>query len=151
VGVVETFGTVIGHQDDQALADQLATLRSEDRVVYLRIPRHELGRRRFKVAGSDGLEYGIALSRDTALGDGCVLQLDAGRAVVVVAEEESRLALRATTIEGGIQLGFHAGHLHWRVRMADDGMTVLLEAPVEDYLARIRTYLDDGSIEVLRA
>ncbi|GAA2225510.1 hypothetical protein N1031_04515 [Herbiconiux moechotypicola] len=146
---METFHAIVGHHSDEAVHDRLHELEHAGRVVTLVVPTKELGRRRFKATGSDGLEYGIALPRDQELRDGSVLLFEADRAVVVEAEEGETLLLRPTGLEGAIQLGWHAGHLHWRVRMEGDTMTVLLDAPREEYEVRIASWLESGAIEVV--
>ncbi len=146
---MHTFSQIVGHHSDEAIHDRLHELDDAGRVVRLVVPAKELGRRRFKVTGSDGQEYGIALGRDTELRNGSVLSMDDERAFVVEALESETLTLRPTSLEGAIQLGWHAGHLHWRVRMQDDTMTVLLDAPRNDYLVRIASWLDRGAIEVV--
>jgi urease accessory protein len=113
------------------------------------VPEAHLGRRRFKVVGSDGQEYGLALPRSVQLSDGAVLALDASRAVVVEAAQRPTLRLCPTSTEGALQLGFHAGHLHWRVTLGSDELAVALEGPPDEYLDRIRPWLDSGAIKVL--
>ena len=140
---------VVGHRSDDDVHDRLHDLEHRGLVVRLVLPTAELGRRRFKVTGSDGREYGVALDREAALRDGSVLRLDGDGAVVVEVEEPATLTVRATSLEGALQLGWHAGHLHWRVRMEDDLLVVLLDGPVEDHLARIRPWLDRGAVEVV--
>lgn len=143
------LGEIVGHRSDDAVHDRLHDLDHRGLVVRLVVPTAELGRRRFKVTGSDGEEYGVALDRDAVLRDGSVLRLDDDGAVVVEAEEPATLTLRATSREGAIQLGWHAGHLHWRVRMEGDVLVVLLDGPAPDYLARIRPWLERGAVEVV--
>lgn len=146
---METFREVVGHHADEALHDRLHRIERAGGVVRLSVATRDLGRRRFRVTGSDGKDYGIALSRDEQLRSGTVLYIDESRAVVVEADEGEKLVFQAETLEGGIQLGWHAGHLHWRVRMEGSQMTVLLDAPAEDYLARIRGWVADGHIRVV--
>lgn len=145
---METFRAIVGHHADESIHDRLHALETAGRLVLLVVPAKELGRRRFKATGSDGREYGIALERSVSLRDGSVLALDDERAVVIEADEGATLELRAVTLEGGIQLGWHAGHLHWRVRMTDDRMTVLLDAPRDEVLVRIAPWIEAGAIEV---
>jgi urease accessory protein len=146
---VQVLSEVVGHHTDEELHDRLHELDGRGLVVRLVLPTAELGRRRFKATGSDGEEYGVALGRDAVLRDGSVLRLDEAGAVVVEVEEPALLELRATSLEGAVQLGWHAGHLHWRVRMAGDRVDVLLDGPREDYLARIRPWLENGAVEVV--
>lgn len=148
---METFRTVVGHSSDEDIRARLHGLEAEEAVVYLSVAPSDLGRRRFKVGGSDGAEYGVALSSGDALRDGSVLILDDTRAVVVAMEDELTLTLRATSTQGGIQLGWHAGHLHWRVRFAGDDLIVILDAPADEYLDRIRDHISEGSIEVVES
>jgi len=145
---METFHEVVGHHSDDALHDLLHELDHDGKVARLRIATKELGRRRFKAVDQDGVEYVVALSRGDELRDGSVLFVSADRAVVVEAEDGETLVLRATSLAGGIQLGWHAGHLHWRVRMDGDSTTVLLDAPREEYLVRIAPWIESGAIEV---
>jgi len=148
---VETFRTIVGDSDDENVRGRLRELGSGNAVVYLIVPRSDLGRRRFKVKGSDGAEYGVALSGNEVLHDGSVLFLEATRAVVAKLEDEQTLTLRARSVQGGIQLGWHAGHLHWRVRFDGDDLVVLLDAPAEEYLHRIEKQISEGGIEVLES
>ncbi len=145
---MESFRTVIGHRDDAELRDLLSEQHHRSQVVYLRVPAKELGRRRFRVLDQHGVEYGVALPRDVELRDGSVLEISERRAVVVHALESERLLLRATSAAGGIQLGWHAGHLHWRVRASDDQLTVLLDGPRDEYLRRIAQHIGAGIVEV---
>ncbi|GAA3509339.1 hypothetical protein [Dietzia aurantiaca] len=146
---METFRTLIGHRLDAEI--KRSVLRHEDagRVVRLSVPQAELGRKRFKVVDQNGNHYGIALPRNLTLQNGSVLDLSSSRAVVIETTDTEQLHLRARDAEGGIQLGWHAGHLHWKVRMAGRYVTVLLDGPREDYLVRIGQFLDAGLIEVV--
>ena len=144
---METFHAIVGHHSDEAIHDELHRREHDGTLVTLVVATADLGRRRFKVVGSDGSTYGVALSRDEVLRDGSVLALDDTRAIVIEAEEGETLTLRAATLAGGIQLGWHAGHLHWRVRMDGDTMTVLLDAPADEYLVRIAPWLESADIE----
>lgn len=144
---METFHSIVGHHSDAAIHDELHRRQRDGTLVTLSVRTADLGRRRFKAVGSDGNTYGVALSRDDVLRDGSVLVLDDVRAVVIEGDEGETLALRAATLTGGIQLGWHAGHLHWRVRMEGDTMTVLLDGPADEYLVRIAPWLETGDIE----
>ncbi len=72
----------------------------------------------------------IALPRDQKLFDGAVLLLDADRALVVRVDRQHWLQLQPRSLADAIELGYHAGNLHWRVRFADEALLVALEAPV---------------------
>ncbi|MBB1043330.1 MULTISPECIES: urease accessory protein UreE [unclassified Dietzia] len=148
---MDTFRTLVGHRLEADIHNALSHHEYSGRVVRLIVPQSELGRKRFKAVDQDGIEYGIALPRDVTLRDGSVLELTDRRAVVVEARETEQLHLRALDAEGGIQLGWHAGHLHWKVRMAGQYMTVLLDGPRDDYLVRIEHLLHSGVIEVVES
>lgn len=146
---MKTFRAVLGHRFDENLQKSLLQHEDAGRVIRLQVPEKELGRRRFKAADQHGVEYGVALSREVRLENGAVLELTPERAVVVEAWESEQLELRAVDAEGGVQLGWHAGHLHWRIRTSGDRMTVLLDAPREEYLKRISGCVEQGLIEVV--
>ena len=146
---METFRTLIGHRFDAGIQEKLLPHEDAGRIVRLKVPQAELGRRRFKAVDQDGTEYGIALPRTVSLRNGSVLELTGRRAVVIEAQDTEQLHLRARDAEGGIQLGWHAGHLHWRIRTSGRYVTVLLDGPREDYLVRIEQFLDSGLIEVI--
>jgi urease accessory protein len=147
---METFHGIVGHHSDEAIHDRLHALDAQGRVARIAVSKASMGRRRFRAFDSNGVEYGIALARTDLLRDGSVLFIDDERAVVIEGDDGETLDVRALTTQGAIQLGWHAGHLHWRVRFgADDIMTVLLDGPRDDYEARIREWLDNGSMEIV--
>jgi len=100
------------------------------------------------VTSDAGTEYAIALSRDATLADGAVLLLDDDRAVVVRAGAPQTLTLRAVDTAAALRLGFLAGHLHWKVDQHHDTLVVRLEAPRDDYTARIADLLASGRVEI---
>ena len=51
--------------------------------------------------------------------------------------QERWLRLQPRSIADAIELGYHAGNLYWRVRFAGEALLVAIEAPMDDYLARI--------------
>jgi urease accessory protein len=54
--------------------------------------------------------------------------------------------LQPRAIADAIELGYHAGNLHWRVRFAGEALLVALEAPMDDYLARLSDLVRDRRI-----
>ncbi len=93
-----------------------------------------------------GEDLAIALPRDQTLFDGAVLLLEAGRAIVVRVNTERWLRLSPRSIADAVELGYHAGNLHWRVRFAGETLLVALEAPVDDYLARLGTMVTERRV-----
>jgi urease accessory protein len=86
------------------------------------------------------------LPRDQRLFDGAVLVLAPDRAVVVRVAQERWLRLQPRAIADAIELGYHAGNLHWRVRFAGEALLVALEAPMDDYLARLSGLIRDRRV-----
>ena len=58
-------------------------------------------------------------------------------AVVVRVAQERWLRLQPRGIADAIELGYHAGNLHWRVRFQGEVLFVALEGRPEDYTARL--------------
>lgn len=144
---MRTLTRVIGHASDAQIRDALGRLEAQGRVSHLLVPAADLGRRRFRAVDQHDTPFGVALDRDVQIEDGSVLHLTEDEAVVIDAEAAPRLVLRALTTAGALRLGWAAGHLHWKVRMSDDELSVLLEAPREDYLERIEQLIQDGDVE----
>jgi urease accessory protein len=67
-----------------------------------------------------------------------VLWLDDTRAVVVRVGEQRRLTPRPVDVAAGIELGYLAGNLHWRVRFDGGLLQAALGGPEDAYLARLR-------------
>jgi urease accessory protein len=146
---METISGTVGHETDEAIAQRLHRLDHHGLVERVYVSEPLIGRRRFRVTGDRGNEYGIVLDGDPADLDGRVVLLTEDRAVVLHRGEPRTLTLRATDLAGAVQLGWHAGHLHWRVRFEGDQLVVLLDAPESDYLDRIEGFLASGAIEVV--
>ena len=87
-----------------------------------------------------------ALPRDQRLFDGAVLVLEPDHAVVVRVAQERWLRLQPRAIADAIELGYHAGNLHWRVRIAGEALLVAVEAPMDDYLARLGELIRDRRV-----
>lgn len=147
---METITQSIGHETDDELSGELHRLEHAGKVERVYLGETIVGRRRFRVTGDKGNAFGVILDVDPSMIDGRVLILEVDRAVILYQGEPETLTLQATDMEGGIQLGWHAGHLHWRVRFDRDRMVVLLDAPAEDYLARIAPYVASGQIAVVQ-
>ncbi|MFD1331890.1 urease accessory protein UreE [Methylopila musalis] len=128
---------VVGDRAEPALHRRLHHLEHHDAVDEIVIPRADMDRRRLRVTTPKGEDVAIALPRDQKLFDGAVLFLDEERAIVVRAEVERWLRLQPSSIAEGIELGYHAGNLHWRVRFEGESLLIALEGPAETYYARL--------------
>jgi urease accessory protein len=140
---------IVGHRDDPALAERLHPLAHRDGIEYLDVPAAEAERRRLRWATDRGTDCAISLPREQRLADGAVLLLEPERAIVVRVGEPRRWRLRPATAEAALRLGWHAGHLHWRVRFADGDLVVLLDGDESDYRARLAPLLQAGAVSVV--
>lgn len=132
---------VLGSRIDVDLAERLHRLEHQGAVDVVTIPAVDLARRRLLIATHRGEELAIALPRNERLFDGAVLLLEADRAIVVRAATERWLRLEPRAISDAVELGYHVGNLHWRVRFAGEVLLVALEGRPEDYTARIENLI----------
>jgi len=143
------LGGIVGHRDDPALATLLRDLAHRDRIEYVVVPALDAARRRLRWTTDRGTDCAISLSREERLTDGAVLLIEPGRAILLRVGQESRWRLRPTTREGALSLGWHAEHLHWRVRVCGADLVVLLDGSESEYRARIAPLLESGAVEVV--
>lgn len=137
---------VLGSRLDPAFAEQLHELEHQGAVDLLTVPVADVSRHRFRATTEGGTEVAIALPRDQRLFDGAVLVLEPDRAVVVRVAQERWLRLQPGAIADAIALGYHAGNLHWRVRFAGEALMVAMEAPMDEYLARLDALIRDRRV-----
>ena len=137
---------ILGNASDDMFSGPLHDLGHRDAIEYISLAKTDTARRRIRAVTGHGTECGIALSREQKLTNGAVLLLDETRAIVVRVEEESWLTLKPADAETALELGYHAGNLHWRVRFNGDQLLVPLEGPPENYLDRIRPLVDAGRV-----
>jgi len=138
------LNAILGHAADEDLARRLHDLAHRDAVETIRLERHDMQRRRLKAETDRGTACAIALPRDQRLDDGAVLLLDAHRAIVVRAADERWLRLKPRDAAAALELGYHAGNMHWRVHFEGDVLAIALEGPERAYLNRLADYLTDG-------
>lgn len=137
---------VLGSRMDATLSERLHHLQHHGRVDVLTLPASELARRRFRAKSEGGQDVAVALPRDQKLYDGAVLQLSDAAALVVRVAEQQWLRLEPASDAVALELGYHAGNLHWRVRFDGAALLVALEAPAQVYIDRIATLIDDGRV-----
>ncbi|WP_315838804.1 urease accessory protein UreE [Bradyrhizobium prioriisuperbiae] len=128
---------VLGSRLDPTLSERLHDLEHRGAVDVVQLPVADLARRRLLAITRGGQELAIALPRDQRLFDGAVLFLDSKEAIVVRAGTQRWLRLEPRSISDAIELGYHAGNLHWRVRFEGEVLLVALEGRAEDYTARL--------------
>jgi len=136
--------TILGLASDPALHERLHALEHRDTVETIVLEPRDMARHRLRATTDKGSECAIALARDTTLEDGAVLLLDDKRAIVVRSAVQRWLALEPRDAAAALELGYHAGNLHWRVHFEDGRLMVALEGPEEAYLERVAAFLEDG-------
>ena len=140
---------VIGHRDDPAIALQLHELGHRDRIEYLILPPGEAERRRLRWVTDKGTDCAISLARDERLADGVILLLEPERAILVHVGEQQQWRVRPRDLDAALLLGWHAGHLHWRVRFDGRDLVVLLDGPEAEYRDRIATLIGAGAVSIV--
>ena len=140
---------IVGHASDLDIADKLHDLSHHGRVESVVLSRSDTQRHRLRVRTDRGTECAVALARTEHLSQGAVLLLEDDRAIVVRMEEEYWLPLAPRDAATALELGYHAGNLHWRVRFDGDILNVALEGPEAGYIARIEPLLADGRVRRL--
>lgn len=141
--------TIVGLATDQALHERLHDLVHRDAVETIRLERQDMQRHRLRAETDKGTDCAIALPRDSGLEDGAVLYLDDDRAVVVRAADERWLKLAPRDAAAALELGYHAGNMHWRVRFESGLLAIALEGPEKAYRDRLEAYLADGRAGVV--
>ena len=139
---------IVGMASDSGLGEALHDLAHEDRVETIILDRRDMLRKRLRTVTDKGTDCAIALPRTTGLDDGAVLLLESDRAIVVRARVETWLYLKPADTAAALELGYHAGNLHWRVAFRGPLLAVALEGPRKDYLARLDAFLADGRISL---
>jgi urease accessory protein len=140
---------IIGFSSDPVLAECLHEIEHAGGIEQLVLDSDDVHRRRLRARTDKGTDCLIALPADQPLGDGAVLALETDWAIVVRLAEQHWLELAPRDEAAALELGYFAGNLHWRVKFRGARILVALEGPKEDYLARLRLFLDDGrAVEV---
>ena len=137
---------VLGSRLDAGLAERLHHLDHHGAVDILHVAQADTARRRLRATTQGGEEVALALPRDQSLFDGAVLLLEADRAIVARVGAERWLRLQPATAADALELGYHAGNLHWRVRFSEGALLVALEAPAQDYLVRLGALIAEGRV-----
>lgn len=137
---------VLGSRLEVPLAEALHDLEHKGSVDVLPLPPGDVSRRRMRAQTRGGEDLAISLPRDQTLFDGAVLLLEADRAIVVRVNAERWLRLTPRSIADAVELGYHAGNLHWRVKFSGESLLVALEAPVDEYIARLGTLINERRV-----
>jgi urease accessory protein len=140
--------SVLGNQLDPPFDELLHHLEHRGTVENVVIASADLDRHRLRVLGSLGTEYLIALPRDVKLFDGAVIACTPDHAAVVRVDAQRWLRLSPHSLEAALELGYHAGNLHWRVRFSGSNLLVALTGSAATYLARIAPMIEAGHVDV---
>ncbi|MFZ5675434.1 MAG: urease accessory protein UreE [Pseudomonadota bacterium] len=138
--------SIVGARTDPALHERLHRLEHHHAVEVVTIALGDLDRRRLLARTERGEDIAIALPRDQKLFDGAVLVMEDKRAIVVRAGEQRWLRLKPASSRAALELGYHAGNLHWRVRFDGDDLLVSLDGPAQAYAARIEPLIKGGHV-----
>jgi urease accessory protein len=139
---------VLGSRLEPDLSEALHRLEHRGAIDVVHVPLADLARRRLLITTQGGEELAIALPRQEKLFDGAVLLLDDDRAIVVRAASERWLRLEPRSISDAVELGYHVGNLHWRVRFGGEVLLVALEGRPEDYTARLESLITSRRVGV---
>lgn len=140
--------TILGTATSAEFAGRLHDLAHAGRVETIRLPASDVARRRLRATTDKGSDVAIALARSERLYDGALLHVDDQRAVVIRVDETRWLPIEPVDAAAAVELGYHAGNLHWRVRFAGSTLLVGLEGPEADYLARLRGFVAEGRVRI---
>lgn len=136
---------IIGDRSDPRMREKLHDFSHRGAIDVVKLSTMDLDRHRLRAQTESGEEIAIALPRHEKLFDGAVLHVDEMRAIVVRAGEQRWMRLSPHSLRAAIELGYHAGNLHWRVRFEASDLMVALDAPIATYLARIEHIIGDGA------
>lgn len=140
--------TILGSASDPGFREKLHDLGHADRIEYLVLAPQDTARRRLRATTDKGTDCAVALPREERLHNGAVLLMEDDQAIVVRVADESWLRLHPTSAATALQLGYHAGNLHWRVRFDRDDLLVALEGPEADYIERLSDLVQGGGVVV---
>lgn len=139
---------VLGSRLEPAFSEEIHRLEHSGAVDVVNIPVTDLARRRLLATTRGGEELAIALPRHEKLFDGAILLIDGERAIVVRAATERWMRVEPRSISDAVELGYHAGNLHWRVRFQGEVLFVALEGRPEDYTARLSEMISARRVAV---
>jgi urease accessory protein len=140
------ISSIVGHMADPDLESRVNHADRHGGVDIVTIQPQDLDRRRLKATTDKGREVAIAIPRDQKLTDGAILLLSHDQAVVVRAGAQRWLRLTPASKADAVELGYHAGNLHWRVRFDGADLLVACSGDEHSYLDRIRPMLDDARL-----
>ena len=118
---------VLGSRLEPAFSERIHRLEHHNAVDIVELSAADLERQQLSTITRGGEELEIALPRHQKLFDGAVLLLDDIHAIVVRAANRRWLRLEPRSLSDAIELGYHVGNLHWRVRFEGEALLVAIE------------------------
>jgi urease accessory protein len=140
--------TIVGSRSDPEIAHRLHHLGHHGAVDTVQVEPPDLDRHRLRLRSAAGVEVAIALPRGQKLFDGAVLVLDDDRAIVVRAGEQRWIRATPATSADALQLGYHAGNLHWKVRFEGSDLLIAADRPTDEYVDRLEPMISDGRVTI---
>jgi urease accessory protein len=135
--VTLSINHVLGSRLETAFSERLHRLEHHNAVDVVQLSAADLERQRLLATTRGGQQLAIALPRHERLFDGAVLLLDDIHAIVVHSANRRWLRLEPRSIDAAIELGYHVGNLHWRVRFEGEVLFVAIEGRPENYVVRL--------------
>ena len=143
------FTEILGAASDPDMHERLYRLEHAGGLDSLEIEPADLARRRMRLTSAKGRDCALALPRSQQLFNGAVLALEESWALVVRVTEERWLRVRPRDAAAALELGYHAGNLHWRVRFEAGDLLVALQGPEATYIERLELQLAEGVCRVV--
>lgn len=98
-------------------------------------------RRRMVLTLSDGSDVLLDLDSPTLMRDGDGLALTDGRIVLVVAEAEALVEIRAASMDALLKLAWHVGNRHIGAMIHDDRITIRQDPVIEKMIEGLGGHL----------
>ncbi len=143
---MKRISSIFGHVSDARISKLLHELDHQNLVETITLLPEDLKRHRLKVKTDKDHEVAISIPRDIALEDGSVLCLETDRAIIICASKQKWLVITASTAALAIQLGYHAGNLHWKVRFQGAELHVVVVSCYKDYTDRLHDLFKPGDL-----
>ena len=134
--------SIVGHASDPHIADKLHVLDHDDGVERIVLSESDTQRKRLRLSTNKGTDCAIILNRSEQLINGSVLLLNEERAVIVELDVTPWLIVEPDGIDSAIEIGFLAGHLHWRIRFDGPRLLLAIEQAEQNYRDRIAKHMD---------
>lgn len=141
--------TIIGLESEPKIHDALHHLSHHGSVDYLTMSEEDMKRKRLRATTGEGRECRISLARNQKLQNGSVLYMDDALAIVVRARQAQWLSLEPASLADGIELGYFAGNMHWRVAFEGPVLKIALDGAPSSFKDRISHFLESGRVRIV--